>query len=87
MPASASAKAAQSLRWARQAGIKNFGYFIIGLPGEIANFVHWGGLASGAVIGVSLPFLVGTMLAAQSFGTMATMTLPAVAPKVAATTT
>ena len=33
----------------------------------------------------SLPFLVGTMLAAQSFGTMATMTLPAVAPKVAET--
>ncbi|MEW5961747.1 MAG: radical SAM protein, partial [Chloroflexota bacterium] len=28
------AKAAQSLRWARNAGIKNFGYFIIGLPGE-----------------------------------------------------
>jgi len=28
------AKAEQSLRWARQAGIKNFGYFIIGLPGE-----------------------------------------------------
>ncbi|MDH3287387.1 MAG: MFS transporter [Betaproteobacteria bacterium] len=33
----------------------------------------------------SLPFLVGTMLAAQSFGTMATMTLPVVAPKVAET--
>jgi anaerobic magnesium-protoporphyrin IX monomethyl ester cyclase len=28
------AKAAQSLRWAKNAGIKNFGYFIIGLPGE-----------------------------------------------------
>ncbi len=28
------AKAEQALRWARQAGIKNFGYFIIGLPGE-----------------------------------------------------
>jgi len=27
-------KAAQSLQWARAAGIKNFGYFIIGLPGE-----------------------------------------------------
>jgi len=28
------AKAEQALRWARNAGIKNFGYFIIGLPGE-----------------------------------------------------
>ncbi|MFQ5575778.1 MAG: B12-binding domain-containing radical SAM protein [Anaerolineae bacterium] len=28
------AKAEQALRWARAAGIKNFGYFIIGLPGE-----------------------------------------------------
>lgn len=28
-----------------------FVYCIVGLPGEIANFVHWGGLASGAVIG------------------------------------
>ena len=28
------AKAEQALRWARKAGIKNFGYFIIGLPGE-----------------------------------------------------
>lgn len=28
------AKAEQALRWAKQAGIKNFGYFIIGLPGE-----------------------------------------------------
>ncbi|MCL4295943.1 MAG: radical SAM protein [Anaerolineae bacterium] len=27
-------KAAQALRWSRKAGIKNFGYFIIGLPGE-----------------------------------------------------
>ena len=27
-------KAEQSLRWAKKAGIKNFGYFIIGLPGE-----------------------------------------------------
>jgi radical SAM superfamily enzyme YgiQ (UPF0313 family) len=27
-------RAAQSLTWARQAGIKNWGYFIIGLPGE-----------------------------------------------------
>jgi predicted MFS family arabinose efflux permease len=33
----------------------------------------------------SLAFLVGILLAAQSFGTMATMTLPAVAPKVAET--
>ncbi|MBI3041996.1 MAG: MFS transporter [Betaproteobacteria bacterium] len=32
-----------------------------------------------------LAFLVGTLLAAQTFGTLATMTLPAVAPKVAAT--
>ncbi len=28
------AKAEQALTWARKAGIKNFGYFIIGLPGE-----------------------------------------------------
>ncbi|MDH3675016.1 MAG: radical SAM protein [Anaerolineae bacterium] len=28
------AKAEQALRWAKKAGIKNFGYFIIGLPGE-----------------------------------------------------
>ncbi len=28
------AKAEQALCWARKAGIKNFGYFIIGLPGE-----------------------------------------------------
>jgi len=27
-------KAEQALRWAKAAGIKNFGYFIIGLPGE-----------------------------------------------------
>lgn len=27
-------QAAQALTWARQAGIKNWGYFIIGLPGE-----------------------------------------------------
>jgi radical SAM superfamily enzyme YgiQ (UPF0313 family) len=27
-------RARQSLRWAREAGIKNWGYFIIGLPGE-----------------------------------------------------
>lgn len=33
----------------------------------------------------SLSFLVGNLLAAQSFGTIATMTLPAVAPKVAET--
>jgi MFS family permease len=32
-----------------------------------------------------LAFLVGTLLAAQTFGTVATMTLPAVAPKVAET--
>lgn len=28
------AKAKQALQWAKKAGIKNFGYFIIGLPGE-----------------------------------------------------
>ena len=28
------AKAARALRWAKNAGIKNWGYFIIGLPGE-----------------------------------------------------
>jgi len=28
------AKAERALRWAKKAGIKNFGYFIIGLPGE-----------------------------------------------------
>ena len=28
------AKAEQALRWAKKAGIKNFGYFILGLPGE-----------------------------------------------------
>ena len=27
-------KAARALHWATQAGIKNWGYFIIGLPGE-----------------------------------------------------
>jgi MFS family permease len=32
-----------------------------------------------------LPFLLGTLLAAQTFGTVATMALPAVAPAVAAT--
>ncbi len=33
------AKAAQSLQWARNAGIKNFGYFIIGLPGETEDTI------------------------------------------------
>jgi radical SAM superfamily enzyme YgiQ (UPF0313 family) len=32
-------KAAQALRWSRKAGIKNFGYFIIGLPGETEETV------------------------------------------------
>jgi len=30
----------QSLQWARQAGIKNWGYFIIGLPGETVETIH-----------------------------------------------
>jgi radical SAM superfamily enzyme YgiQ (UPF0313 family) len=34
------AKAAQALRWAKQAGIKNFGYFIIGLPGETVETIQ-----------------------------------------------
>lgn len=34
------AKAAQSLRWAKNAGIKNFGYFIIGLPGETEETIQ-----------------------------------------------
>jgi radical SAM superfamily enzyme YgiQ (UPF0313 family) len=34
------AKAAQALRWARNAGIKNFGYFIIGLPGETEETIQ-----------------------------------------------
>lgn len=33
-------KAAESLRWARNAGIKNFGYFIIGLPGETLETIQ-----------------------------------------------
>lgn len=34
------AKAEQALRWAKQAGIKNFGYFIIGLPGETEETIQ-----------------------------------------------
>ena len=34
------AKAEQSLHWAKQAGIKNFGYFIIGLPGETEETIQ-----------------------------------------------
>jgi anaerobic magnesium-protoporphyrin IX monomethyl ester cyclase len=34
------AKAEQALRWARKAGIKNFGYFIIGLPGETEETIQ-----------------------------------------------
>ncbi len=34
------AKAEQSLTWARNAGIKNFGYFIIGLPGETVETIQ-----------------------------------------------
>jgi radical SAM superfamily enzyme YgiQ (UPF0313 family) len=30
----------QALKWARQAGIKNWGYFIIGLPGETVDTIH-----------------------------------------------
>ena len=33
-------KARLSLRWARQAGIKNWGYFIIGLPGETEETIR-----------------------------------------------
>ena len=33
-------KAAQSLQWARAAGIKNWGYFIIGLPGETEETIR-----------------------------------------------
>lgn len=33
-------KAEQALRWAKQAGIKNFGYFIIGLPGETEETIQ-----------------------------------------------
>jgi anaerobic magnesium-protoporphyrin IX monomethyl ester cyclase len=34
------AKAERALRWARQAGIKNWGYFIIGLPGETEQTIR-----------------------------------------------
>ncbi|MCB9107489.1 MAG: radical SAM protein [Anaerolineales bacterium] len=34
------AKAQQALTWARKAGIKNFGYFIIGLPGETEETIQ-----------------------------------------------
>ncbi len=34
------AKAERALNWARQAGIKNFGYFIIGLPGETEETIQ-----------------------------------------------
>jgi radical SAM superfamily enzyme YgiQ (UPF0313 family) len=34
------AKAEQALRWAKAAGIKNFGYFIIGLPGETEETIQ-----------------------------------------------
>ncbi len=34
------AKAKRALRWARQAGIKNWGYFIIGLPGETEETIR-----------------------------------------------
>ncbi|MDX1614002.1 MAG: radical SAM protein [Candidatus Promineifilaceae bacterium] len=33
-------KAAQALRWAKQAGIMNWGYFIIGLPGETEQTIR-----------------------------------------------
>lgn len=33
-------KAERALHWARQAGIKNFGYFIIGLPGETEESIQ-----------------------------------------------
>ena len=33
-------KAQQSLQWARDAGIKNWGYFIIGLPGETEETIR-----------------------------------------------
>ena len=33
-------KAERALRWARQAGIKNWGYFIIGLPGETEETIQ-----------------------------------------------
>ncbi len=34
------AKAARALTWARQAGIRNWGYFIIGLPGETEETIR-----------------------------------------------
>ncbi|MGE0448452.1 MAG: radical SAM protein [Vicinamibacterales bacterium] len=34
------AKAAQALAWARKAGIRNWGYFIIGLPGETEETIR-----------------------------------------------
>ncbi len=34
------AKAERALRWARKAGIKNWGYFIIGLPGETEQTIR-----------------------------------------------
>jgi radical SAM superfamily enzyme YgiQ (UPF0313 family) len=34
------AKAQRALRWAKQAGIKNWGYFIIGLPGETEETIQ-----------------------------------------------
>jgi radical SAM superfamily enzyme YgiQ (UPF0313 family) len=33
-------RAKQSLQWAREAGIKNWGYFIIGLPGETVETIR-----------------------------------------------
>ncbi len=33
-------KVARALKWARQAGIKNWGYFIIGLPGETEETIQ-----------------------------------------------
>jgi radical SAM superfamily enzyme YgiQ (UPF0313 family) len=33
-------KAEKALKWARQAGIKNWGYFIIGLPGETEDTIR-----------------------------------------------
>ncbi len=33
-------QAQKSLTWAKQAGIKNWGYFIIGLPGETVSTIH-----------------------------------------------
>lgn len=33
-------KAERALRWAKKAGIKNFGYFIIGLPGETEETIR-----------------------------------------------